>query len=462
MTVSIKAAWKTRLRFGCLVAMLFGGFWLLKFTQEIRMKERIDAMPMKTVCVGRFLLDVPEHAIVSFGGTRIAGWSISAYYDETDEEFERDLANREDEIRGQKNEKGWTSLESITAIKTGEVSGKVLVFNRKWGHFFEFKKRVDFTYATTLGMARSKGVSFKLKADYLDADHVPELAQIIKQLRSHAEHEVPAEPGFCFERNLIADPLTAGQNEATVAFIGLADHPDLSIALRTSAGIKPDRTLLQRDAANDTVQEHSWAFHSLRRGERMVNGMRGEELMYRVRERSAVTGHDFEWEAFSKVDSVFTPSLALEMSTGHGRPGQPVQASLTDAEAIALWDKMLSSLRVRPTTAVQSPTPSPEPPATRAHAGQPCPVSGWWQCEDGDAELNVQGGARQHFKQGAMMPQAQLLASRSLMQKFTAKHPTFRRAGETTWILARADTAAPSAGMAELATAAPDKKQDAQ
>jgi hypothetical protein len=458
----VKAKARKRPWLGALIILLFTGFWGIKAIQERNMRERIEAMPMKTVCVGRFLLDVPEHAIVSFGGTRIAGWSVTAYYDESDEEFHTGLEKKEQEIRGQKNEKGWDSLESVTKIETEGIRGKVLVFNREWGYLIQFGKRVDGTSANIRGLARSHGVSFEFKADYLDNEHVPELAQIIKQLHPYSEGEIPTEPGFCFERNLIADPLTAGQNESTVAFISLAEHPDLSIALRTIAGIKPDRTLLQRDAANDTVHEHSWAFHSFRRGERTVHGMRGEELMYRVRERSGVTGHDFEWEAFGKVDSVFTPSLALEMSTGHDRPGQPVQASLSDAEAIALWDKMLASLRVRPTTAVQSPTPSPKPLATRVQAGQPCPVSGWWQCEDGDAELQVQGGARQHFKQGTMMPQAQLLASRSLMQKFIAKHPTFSRAGESTWTLARADTAAPSLGMAELATAAPDKKQDAQ
>lgn len=45
--------------------------------------------------------------------------------------------------------------------------------------------------------------------------------------------------------------------------------------------------------------------------------------------------------------------MSFEMSTGHGQPGTTVDASLTDAQALALWDKMLSSLRVRPIVATE-------------------------------------------------------------------------------------------------------------
>ncbi len=313
------------------------------------MKARIAEMPTKTVCVGRFLIDVPKQAIISFGRTRLAGWRISVDYDETESAFKTQLLEKEKELRGQKNMKGWESLESVTEIETAGVSGKVLVFNRKWAHHYEFGERVETTSAAILGFARTQGVSFQFRADYRDTKNVPGLVQIFKQLRTRDGNKIPTEPGFCFENSLIADPLMASQSESTVMFAGLPGHPDLAIALSTTAGLKIDRTLLQRDADGNFRQDYSSAIHNFRLGERTVNGFGGQELMDRVRERSGVTGHDFEWEAYSKKDSVFTPKISLEMSTGHGRPGGPVQSSLSDVEAIALWDKMLSSLRLRPT-----------------------------------------------------------------------------------------------------------------
>lgn len=337
-----------RLKLVLIVLGLLGGVWLVSVIQESHMKTRIAEMPTKTVCVGRFLIDVPKQAVISFGRTRLAGWHISVDYDETESAFKTQLVTKEKELRGQRNMKGWESLESVTAVETASVSGKILVFNRKWGHLFENGERVELTSAEMLGFARTEGASFQFRADYLDTKHVPGLVQIFKQLRPREGDQIPTEPGFCFEKSLIADPLMASQSESTVMFAGVPSHPDLAIALSTTAGLTIDRTLLQRDVDGNFRQDYSSAIHNFRLGERTVNGLRGQELMDRVRERSGVTVHDFEWEAYSKKDSVFTPNISLEMSTGHGRPGEPVQSSLSDVEAIALWDKMLSSLRLRP------------------------------------------------------------------------------------------------------------------
>ncbi|MYN19959.1 hypothetical protein GTP81_24760 [Rugamonas sp. FT107W] len=50
----------------------------------------------------------------------------------------------------------------------------------------------------------------------------------------------------------------------------------------------------------------------------------------------------------------------LEFDTGHGQPGKPVNSSLSDAEALALWDKISSSLRRRPVGG-SKPTPTHKP-----------------------------------------------------------------------------------------------------
>ena len=78
------------------------------------------------------------------------------------------------------------------------------------------------------------------------------------------------------------------------------------------------------------------------------------EILERVDEPNGSTLQSFMWESLSKKDDVYLPNLILEFSTGHGKPGAPVNSSMSDAEALALWEKISASLRRRP---VQSVTP---------------------------------------------------------------------------------------------------------
>src|SRR5688500_9812592 len=52
------------------------------------MQEELAGLKMKTVCVGRFLIDVPHDAEVSYRGAFLSGWNIWTNANETDAEFE--------------------------------------------------------------------------------------------------------------------------------------------------------------------------------------------------------------------------------------------------------------------------------------------------------------------------------------------------------------------------------------
>ncbi|MDD5707396.1 MAG: hypothetical protein PHR35_15850, partial [Kiritimatiellae bacterium] len=92
----------TRLR---ALAMLFLAalfcWWGIGAVRNILDKDKVKHMTetMKTVCVGRFLIDVPAEARVSFRGAFLSGWRISIYPDETDEQFFVRLANQEAELK---------------------------------------------------------------------------------------------------------------------------------------------------------------------------------------------------------------------------------------------------------------------------------------------------------------------------------------------------------------------------
>ncbi len=222
-------------------------------------------------------------------------------------------------------------------------------------------------------------------------------------------------------------------------FLRLKDHPDFLIAFDTMAGLKPDKSLLGRD--DEVKQEFEAHVHTLKRGARSIAGIPGEELIERFNEQNGTTGHSCEWESFSKQNDVLRPELSLEFTTGHSlRPGgKPVESSLSDGAVLALWDKISSSIRVRPTKTVQPVVAEVAIPGigTGVSANEACPVSGWWQCKDGDGLAEVERGNCQFFRKGVRMPQASLIVPPTLWQRIKRERPTFQHAAPTRWKLVR-------------------------
>jgi hypothetical protein len=60
-------------------------------------------------------------------------------------------------------------------------------------------------------------------------------------------------------------------------------------------------------------------------------------------------GHAFVWETQGD-GTLDTPAIKIELTTGyHDGKGNQQTTSLTDKEAMKLWDDILGSFRLRPT-----------------------------------------------------------------------------------------------------------------
>jgi hypothetical protein len=84
----------------------------------------------------------------------------------------------------------------------------------------------------------------------------------------------------------------------------------------------------------------------LREGKRDVQHWRGEESLIKRKDGT----HDFEWALVGKPRDVANPSeFGAQMYTKveHNMVGAAKAASLSDDEAVALWDKLLSGLKFR-------------------------------------------------------------------------------------------------------------------
>lgn len=402
------------------------------------MTAELKELKMKTMCAGRFLIDVPADAEVSYRGAMIAGWSIATYDEETDEQFAARVAKKELQLSGEKNERGMPILERTLQVDTNGVGGKIHVFGREWIHGMPNAALSESVKVEA--MIRVQKHSFNLTRELGNDGYIKKLSELVTQFRSREVNEIPSEAGFCFDGGFITEPIKVTDTERTTMFIGLNGHPDVSIALNMIAGITTPKSLLQRDAEASVGDEHSSRFHTFRRGPRPFNGEAGEEVLERVHEFNGNYVHSFMWELIhNKTDNVFTPLMSFEMSTGMGKPGTTVDASLSDAHALALWDKMLSSLRVRPAMDTKpvaaSPEPGQVPLGTWVQANERCPQSGWWECADGDENIAIVGGRQQYFRKGEGMPQAVQLMPTTAWQRLTDQRPTFTSKTPTSWKL---------------------------
>jgi hypothetical protein len=177
-------------------------------------------------------------------------------------------------------------------------------------------------------------------------------------------------------------------------------------------------------------------FTNLRAAPRTIGGLTGGELVERVLEENFAIVYGFEWEVNGTEDNVLVPDVTLKMATGRGQHG-PVQSSLSQPAALSLWDKISSSLRVRPTAPlkVSEAAPLSHDIGTTTSAGEVCPRSGWWQCSEGGNGIRVLRGQRQYFKQGQRMPQALLLPPQTLWEKIRRVQASFESKNPTTWKL---------------------------
>lgn len=310
------------------------------------MEEQIKTVPLKPVCVGRFVLEVPRQMVVTYRQAVIAAWKISTTV-ETDEEFEVRIRQKEDSLASGRNQRNGVSLELASKIKTDHVTGKIFLYDRKWIGLMREGKEVISEAVSIDALVRASGVSYDFKAQLREPEDIQRLEALLQQLLPVHEGEVPTSAGFCFDRGILRDPLTIDDHEHVSIFFGTIAQPDLAGSLSTFAGTNPGRTLLQRHAASDIQREYGARFHDLRIGPRVINGVPGEEVLQRVDEFNGVKLQDFMWESMSDKKDISLPALTLEMSTGLGRPGKPVNSSLSDAEALALWDTLSSSLRRR-------------------------------------------------------------------------------------------------------------------
>jgi hypothetical protein len=329
-----------------------------KFTyKEIAVPETVALTPKlqdlfketKLVCFGRYALTVPKEAQLTWG----SAWFPSQI----------DLFRGKREAIKELVEREITRIKSadktatITYNSPGPIkdswqfryydSEAAKVYNL---HFFNtYLNKGDLIFL--LGGSVEKGQS--------EEETAAQEASRAKSLRLRREDDIPSEEGYCIEHGFMTSSFYGGQ-EMISAGIYLPSFPDVTFSISSNKDAYSDYpkeefarmkveelSLLARIRQAQEQQGSNYPERTLlREGRRNVQHWQGEESLIRRPDGT----HDFEWGFVGTPKDVANPSefgVAMFTKVEHNTVGAAKTASLSDDEAVALWDKLLSGLKFR-------------------------------------------------------------------------------------------------------------------
>lgn len=303
----------------------------------------------KTVCFGRYALEVPKEARLVWGSTSFPSKIeiIDGGLDARTRRVESDIAKLK-----------WKDLTAeVTSSQEGPVEGswQIRYYEGAVGkdlglHYFKtYVNKGDLTFIL-IGSV-DKGATEESTA--------ARQAVRVKSLRLRMDDEVPNDPGYCIEHGFMSDDLYSGQ-EIVDAGIYLPSLPDITFSISSNKDAYSDYSpeefekteraelsLLNRIKQAQEDQGINYPSRTvLREGKRLVQHWQGEESL--VRRKDSV--HDFEWALVGTPKDVANPSefnVQMYTKVEHNTVGAAKVASLADEEAVALWDKLLSGLKFR-------------------------------------------------------------------------------------------------------------------
>jgi hypothetical protein len=364
------------------------------------MEQTPELNPTRTWCLGRFLINLPPTAklylrtetslsaptkIISgeYGG----GWKYRFAKIEMPpekmslQEFEKKMRARQDKLRkAEHREKKGRLLQTehpqqdtyVLATWEEEISRvKKIIEGYRWsgGYVLFLRAQVD---------------------DDKQASGVKTMLERLSNLRARATDEIPEEEGYCFPGGFIAEELEHNE-EGQMSFV-LDEYPDISFDVTFFPTFDIQEPLLsRRSGVLAALGSAAAGIRTLRSGDRPLAGFPGQELLMTTPHRySDRRSQVFLWE-YPGDATLEEPFIKFELTTGDDEPTR-----MTDEQAIALWDAILNSFKVRPVKANK-----PEAKAEFPHliaSGDKCPRSGHWRC--------VEDGGVYSFTVGQIMPNA--------------------------------------------------------
>jgi hypothetical protein len=319
--------------------------------EPVQLSPRLSKLFSKTklACFGRYALEIPAEAQLVWGSASFPSEIdvFSGSLDAGKQRIEDDIAKLKEDDK----------TVEITYNRAGPIenSWQIRYYPGKNAkslglYFFNtYINKGDLTFV--LSGAIEKGETEETAAS--------REAARAKSLRLRTPDEIPTEPGYCIRHGFMTGTDYKAQEMINVGIV-IPSLPDVSFSVSSNKNAygdytseefeklqRPKLSLLARiKEAQDDQGIHYPSRTVLREGKRNVQHWHGEESLIRRKDGT----HDFEWALVGTPRDVANPSeFGAQMYTKveHNTVGAARSASLSDDEAVALWDKLLSGLKFR-------------------------------------------------------------------------------------------------------------------
>lgn len=297
-----------------------------------------------SIPVGRFLIDIPENAIVSWGrqSYEMAGPFLETFPAENPGMLYQIVKKESDEL-------------DVPHALGGRQLEKLINGNSRNSWFICYwdndQERGLLIRIKAFLWKEGQAYTFQNCSTFSDNDidmTIKIIEDTFNKLHLRRPFEIPSGPGFCIENAYFPGEPSSDASEHIAIHIRIPSHPDVFMRFTTgtvSSFVANGPNLRDRNAQNRLLFGPLSGIRQLRATERQVGPYPGYEVMDRIREYNFKVGYSFMWEYPGVGNSAKSPSLLFQMMTGEADP--PVSSSLTRKEAFELWDRMLNSIRYR-------------------------------------------------------------------------------------------------------------------
>jgi hypothetical protein len=318
--------------------------------EPVKLSPRLKTLFEKTkiLCFGRYAIEVPQEAQLVWGSA-----SFPSDIDIISGGIEKAKRTAEEKIAKLKLEE---STAEITYNGTGPIedSWQTRYFEDEYNKernalFFDtYVSKSEITFL--LGDSISKGETESMVI-------ARQLAQA-RSLRRRPAEEVPTESGFCIEHGFMTGD-RYGESEKVNAGIYLPSFPDVTFSVSSNQNAYGDYDKAEFEMKRDELsllarikgaQDMQGALYPkrdvLREGKRNVQHWNGDESLIRRPDGT----HDFEWAFVGTPRDVANPSsfhAVMFTKVEANMVGAAKKASVSNDEAVALWDKLLAGLKFR-------------------------------------------------------------------------------------------------------------------
>lgn len=292
----------------------------------------------KTWCIGRFMVTLPANAEIKMERDSYFFYTVESKKSSRPE-FNSFVNGREETLRKERHKSGTPLLQKTIPVGS---DGRLLTF---WGNRSASRLVNIEGYRYLNGRQFSISDRFSISKEQIA---LTSTKATLLSIRSRDRSEIPSAPGFCIDYGFIPDE---GYNneELNVSFV-FKGQPDMHLHIDTLIK-EPGPTLLERTKdVLSSLGSLAGYIHTVRSGKRALGPLVGEESLVKVPTEGGNTGHQFTWETQGEDRSDY-PFISIVFETalkGDSLDGRP--SSLNDKQALELWDSILSSFRLRPTT----------------------------------------------------------------------------------------------------------------